>query len=244
MELETHIVAVPSAQSRIISTKAKSFQIRAAFTARRKCRRCPYCRALQRCSMTLQADTLDLIAVLRVGDNQAVDQAATILFDRYMGRLIALSRKLMSGQLARKVGPEDVAQSAYKSFLLRARAGEFTLGESNDVWKLLAAMVLNKIRQHVHKFSTGKRQLAREVDYADARVLCSREPSPEEAAMLADEVKRLLQELPERHRRVAVLFLQGYSAAEISSETHYSPERVRQITRDIRRQQERRFHAS
>ena len=60
-----------------------------------------------------------LMARLRAGE----DAAAREVFERFAGRLVALARRRCNRLLARKVDPEDVVQSAYKSFFVRHRAG-------------------------------------------------------------------------------------------------------------------------
>ena len=50
----------------------------------------------------------------REGDQQA----ANLLFRRYSERLIALVRCHLSEKLARRLDPEDVVQSAYRSFFV------------------------------------------------------------------------------------------------------------------------------
>jgi RNA polymerase sigma-70 factor (ECF subfamily) len=51
---------------------------------------------------------------------QKGDQAAAAgLFRRYVDRLIALARSRLRGAMAGRVDPEDVVQSAYRSFFCR-----------------------------------------------------------------------------------------------------------------------------
>ena len=59
-----------------------------------------------------------LLERIREGD----EQAATELFDRYVDRLIELARSRLSPKLARRLDPEDVVQSACRSFFRLARA--------------------------------------------------------------------------------------------------------------------------
>src|SRR5690242_9456367 len=53
----------------------------------------------------------DLMARLRAGD----DAAAAALFQRFATRLIALARGRLDGLVRRKVDPEDVVQSVFRS---------------------------------------------------------------------------------------------------------------------------------
>ncbi len=48
-------------------------------------------------------------------------EAATAIFERYVERLLALARTRLGARLRRRVDPEDVVQSAYRSFFLHAQ---------------------------------------------------------------------------------------------------------------------------
>jgi RNA polymerase sigma-70 factor (ECF subfamily) len=176
---------------------------------------------------------MELLEAYLRGDQQA----ATTLFERYAERLFTLARGLMSHRLAQKVGPEDVVQSAYGSFFHRARAGQFTLQHRGDLWHLLVTITLNKVRRQVEHFHAGKRALDREQTVPKDLALLAREPAPEEAALLADELEHLFRSLPARHRRIVELRLQGRPVAEIATETHYTETRVRQVLAQVEQQQ-------
>ena len=70
-----------------------------------------------------------LLARWRDGDQQA----AAELVQRFTGRLLALARGQLSDKLARRVDPEDVVQSAYRSFFAGARADRYVLQRSGDL---------------------------------------------------------------------------------------------------------------
>jgi RNA polymerase sigma-70 factor (ECF subfamily) len=184
--------------------------------------------------------SVDLLAAYLRGDQEA----AAVLFARYAERLLALARGQMSQRLAQKVGPEDVVQSAYGSFFHRARAGQFTLRQSGDLWNLLVAITVNKVRRQVERFHAGKRALDREEGLPDDLAVLAREPSPEDAALLADELEQLFHHLPARHRRIVELRLQGRSVAEIADETHYTETRVRQVLAQVEGRQREREQAT
>jgi DNA-directed RNA polymerase specialized sigma24 family protein len=76
----------------------------------------------------------ELLARWRAGDERAEDE----LFARYTSRLIELARRRLSAKLGRRLDPEDVVQSAYRSFCASARADRYTLRGSGDLWRLLA----------------------------------------------------------------------------------------------------------
>jgi RNA polymerase sigma-70 factor (ECF subfamily) len=83
----------------------------------------------------------ELLRKYELGDLAAARQ----IHDRYAERLIAVARRLLSDKLAARIDPEDVVQSAYRSFFLRARDGQYVVRESGDLWRLLIA-----ITRHCH----------------------------------------------------------------------------------------------
>jgi RNA polymerase sigma-70 factor (ECF subfamily) len=66
----------------------------------------------------------------------------------------------------------------------------------------------------------------------------SREPTPEEATVLAETVEQLLRDLPESERPVLELSLQGYSAREISQQLGRAERSVRRLREQVRRKLE------
>src|SRR5947207_2907127 len=71
-------------------------------------------------------------------------------------------RKLVGRQRAR-IEAEDVVLSAFRTFLRRARLGEFKLPDSNSLWRLLCAITLTKVREHLRFHLRQKRGLDRDV---------------------------------------------------------------------------------
>src|SRR3954466_2773185 len=99
-----------------------------------------------------------LMARLRSGE----DAAAREVFERFAGRLVALSRGRLSRLLARKVDPEDVVQSAFKSFFVRHRAGKLDVGDGDGLWNLLTLITLRKVADRAEYFQAERRDAARE----------------------------------------------------------------------------------
>ena len=163
------------------------------------------------------------------------DEAADVIFARYMGRLTRLARSRLCARLAARVEPEDVVLSAYRSFFVRARAGEFALVRGGDLWRLLAAIALHKVRrQHALHFA-ARRTVTRE---AKARPLVvdgplavaeAHEPGPDEAAALAEELELCLAALPADQRRVVELRLSGTEVDRIASDIGRTERTVRRI---------------
>src|SRR3954469_15180744 len=100
-----------------------------------------------------------LMIRLRSGE----DAAAREVFERFAGRLVALARGRFSRLLARKVDPEDVVQSAFKSFFVRHREGKLDVGDYGGLWNLLTFITLRKCADRAEYFLAERRDAAREV---------------------------------------------------------------------------------
>jgi RNA polymerase sigma factor (sigma-70 family) len=165
--------------------------------------------------------------------------AAREVFRRFTAQLIALTRRRFAPAFRCKVDPEDVVQSAYKSFFLRYGDGRMEVDNWSGLWGLLTLITLRKCSERVAYHRAGCRDLAREAtapagdeDGAPWREVAGREPTPLEAAELGETVERLLADLNEGDRPVIELSLQGYTVREIS-------QRLDRVERTVRRTRER-----
>jgi RNA polymerase sigma factor (sigma-70 family) len=184
-------------------------------------------------------ESAELLARWREGEQQA----ATELVERFTERLLALARSQLSEKLARRIDPEDVVQSAYRSFFVAARADRYELRRKGDLWQLLAAITMHKLHHQVARHTAGKRALHREEVLGDTGSLRGREtelmartPTPLEAAALVDELEFALRQLSPLHRQIVEMRLQGYSLQEIASATDRSERRVRWVLEQLKGQ--------
>lgn len=162
----------------------------------------------------------DLAARLRAGDTAAVAG----IHQRFAQRLIALARTRMDKSLQPKLDPEDVLQSVFCSLVTRHADGRVDLYNWDSLWSLLVVMTLRKCKGQVKFFHREARDVRRENEPAPESPLSgygwealAREPTPLEAAELADTLESLMQRLTPRERAVATLRLQGHSVLEISA---------------------------
>jgi hypothetical protein len=96
-----------------------------------------------------------LIEGLRGGEQQAV----VAFFNHYGPMLERLVERNLARGLRRRLGPEDVVQSACRTFLRRAEAGEFEITDSDSLWRLLCAIALTKVRQQARFHAQQKRNI-------------------------------------------------------------------------------------
>jgi RNA polymerase sigma-70 factor (ECF subfamily) len=179
---------------------------------------------------------VDWMARLQAGD----PDAAREVFNRFAQRLIALARVRLDARLRQKVDPEDVLQSVFRSFFTRHAEGQFDLDGWGGLWGLLVVMTLRRCGRRVEYFRTAGRDLFREVappapgDSATAWEGLSREPAPEEQAMLGELVEGLLSGLGGRDRKILELALRGEDARTISAEVGCSERTVQRVLERVR----------
>jgi RNA polymerase sigma-70 factor (ECF subfamily) len=190
--------------------------------------------------MSVKDSFVALMDRLRAGD----DDAAREVFERYTRQLVALTRRQVKQQLAHKVEPEDVVQSAFKSFFVRQREGKLEARSWQSLWGLLTMITLRKCADRINYVQAQRRDAARERGTAEGdvelwREAVDREPLPEEAAVLAETLEELYRSLDEEERPILELSLQGYSAAEISELLGRAQRSVRRLRERIRKRLER-----
>jgi hypothetical protein len=122
------------------------------------------------------------------------DDAARHVWDRFFHRLVALAKQQLQRRSWGGVDEEDVALSALDSFIARRGDGAYPqLGSRDDVWKLLAVITrrkaLNVMRQEMAMRRGGGQQVRQDFDLLTA---FRTEPTPDQAAEVLDEARRLL----------------------------------------------------
>lgn len=178
---------------------------------------------------------------LRAGD----DDAAQTLFDRFSQQLIALALRHIHGGLRRRVEPEDVVQSAYKSFFVRYGEGHVELVNWNSLWGLLTLITVRKCAERAAFHHAERRDAAREVSAPPGEEAApwleafGREPTPLEAAELTEAVERLFAGLDEDERPILEMSLQGYTVREIGERLGRAERTVRRLREGIRHRLER-----
>ena len=170
------------------------------------------------------------IASMKAGDLAA----AQPLWERYFARIVVLAQARLrtSGRRGRDAASdeEDAALSAFDSLCAGLARGQFPqLADRDDLWRLLVVITTRKVqaqsrRQLRQKRGGGKVQPACDVDEPDsdddllARAVGS-EPTPEFAAMVAEEYRLLIARLDDDVlRKVAVLRMEGFTTDAVADQ--------------------------
>lgn len=169
------------------------------------------------------------IADLKDGDRQAVQP----LWERYFTRMANLARARLRAVRVKDAAQdeEDAALSAFDSLCAGLARGQFPdLSDRDDLWRLLVVITSRKVLVQARRQLRQKRgggnvrpasDLADGSDLDDDDLLVrvvSNEPTPEFAATVAEEYRRLLDRLGnDGLRKVAVLRMEGATGEEIAA---------------------------
>lgn len=172
------------------------------------------------------------------------DAAAQELLGRFARQLGTLAMRHLNGGFRHKVDPDDVVQSAYKSFFVRYGARNLDVANWNSLWGLLALITVRKCAERAAYHRAECRDATREVgqqrdEAAPWMEPAGREPTPLEAAVLGEAVERLLHGLDEEDRAIVELSLQGYTTREIGDRLGRAERTVRLLREGVRHRLER-----
>ena len=175
---------------------------------------------------------------LKAGD----EEAARLLWERYFRRLVSLASGKLSRAGKQLAADEDVASSVFKSLCLGAERGRFPeLRDRENLWPLLVVLTSRKAGRHWRnenrlKRGGGRVQNASGDGDADevARALDT-EPTPAEAAEMAESCARLLGSLDDELRAIALGKLEGYTNHEIAQRESLALRSVERKLQLIRR---------
>jgi DNA-directed RNA polymerase specialized sigma24 family protein len=159
------------------------------------------------------------IAHLKAGGRDA----ARPLWEAYFHRLVALARARLRNAPRQAADEEDVALAAFDSFYRRAEQGRFPrLEDRNDLWQLLFVLTVRKAvdlaRREARRPGVAWGRSLWERAELNLDLVLGTEPSPEFAAQVADECRRLLDVLGDDVlRSLAVWKMEGQTNAAIAA---------------------------
>ncbi len=177
------------------------------------------------------------VDALRAGDQEAARQ----LWQRYFQSLVRLARSKLQARAA--ADEEDVALSAFDTLCDGMAQGMFPdIADRDDLWRILVIIAARKASHQNRRESRQKCGGGRvrhegdlvagsEPEGEGLAEIVGAEPSPEFAAMVADEFARRLRRLPDESlRQVALLKMEGYRNEEIAARLGFG---LRTITRRL-----------
>jgi RNA polymerase sigma factor (sigma-70 family) len=148
------------------------------------------------------------------------ESVAAEVVARFAGRLAALVRGRLAPQLRGALSASDVVQEALHSFFRQERERPFALAGEEGLWSLLVRITLNKQSKMVRdltRLKRGEGKVGPLPEEGSEALPADDGPTPEEAAVCADAVRRLLEGLGETDQALCLLLLDGCSGREVAA---------------------------
>lgn len=172
---------------------------------------------------------------LRAGDPQIVSE----FYKRHMPALRAIADKHIASGMQRRVAASDVVQSVFKSFFRGAEAGRFQFEDSENLWSLMCAITLTKVREQIRYHRRERRDVYRETQSGSSatdapeadglQLLSGGEVAPEVAVEFSDQFEKLMASLDEEEQKVLSMKMEDCTNEEIADAIGISERTVRRI---------------
>jgi RNA polymerase sigma-70 factor (ECF subfamily) len=163
------------------------------------------------------------------------------IVNQYAERLLRVAQQRLGDQLRAKVSPEDVVQSAFKSFYRRQDEFSFESDGADGIWSLLVVITVRKCCNWAEVFGAKKRSAQRErsmhADQDNERdriEIAGKEPTPEEAVQLVELTEQLFALLDPRHQQIISLRMQGYELEEIAEQVQSSRRTIARVVAETK----------
>ncbi|MCG8653603.1 MAG: ECF-type sigma factor [Pirellulales bacterium] len=187
----------------------------------------------------------ELLDQVRAGDEKATGQ----LWEEYFQRLVRIAAKRLPNNLRRVGDEEDIALSAFHSFIAGVRRDQFPdLSGPDNLWGLLITLTGRKVHAHLRHQTRQKRgggNVRGESVFIDPKGdsrgsgiagVTGDSAAPDLHAELAEACDGLLDQLPdEQLRQIAVMRMDGYLVDEIAEKLELSKRAVERRLQLIRR---------
>lgn len=191
----------------------------------------------------LESELLDLGQTPPNSDHELLEafrkgqmDASTRLYMKYADRLIGMTARKSSAELAAKVEPEDIVQSVFRTFFRRVENGQYDVPEGEDIWKLLMVITLNKIRAVVAHNRAAKRDMRRTRSEALMEDALAQASDRDEMALatLQIVIDELLADQIEVNRLIIRQRIEGYDILEIAENVNRSKRTVERVLQEFR----------
>lgn len=187
----------------------------------------------------------ELLAAVRDGD----EDATTTLWENYFQQLVRIAAKRLPGNLKRTGDEEDVALSAFNSFIAGIRRDQFSdLSGPDNLWGLLITLTSRKVNAHLRHQTRLKRGGG---DVRGESVFIRPDGNGRGAGIgevsgdhmtadlrseLAEACDVLLDQLPdEQLKQIAVMRMDGFLVDEIATRLEISKRAVERRLQLIRK---------
>jgi RNA polymerase sigma-70 factor (ECF subfamily) len=169
-----------------------------------------------------------LLARVRRGD----DDAATRLYYKYVRQLQSVVRQKLPGEVVSRIEPEDIVQSAFRSFFRRAGAGSYDVPEGGQLWKLLLTIALNKARNALAHHRAAKRDVGKSVAQHDLHPPVAADETARK--FLEMVIEEFTCHLEPSQRQIIEMRIAGLEVAEIAEQTGRAKRSVERVLQGFR----------
>ncbi len=170
------------------------------------------------------------------------EQVTTEFWNLFGARIRALADNNLTGNLHRRVEPDEIANSACRTFLRRAKSGQFELPDSESLWRLMCTITLAKTSAYARYHLAQKRGVQRESSSqagssALARPvvesLASKNPSQEEIVDFQDQFLYLMDSFDSESQQIVQLKLEQHTNAHIAEQMGCAERTVRRKIKQV-----------
>jgi RNA polymerase sigma factor (sigma-70 family) len=170
-----------------------------------------------------------LVRYIRAGDQAAADA----LYKRYAHRIRRLVKAACPTTFAGRFDPDDVVQSVFRVVYKQIAAHKYEVPADGDLWRLLAVLAANKLRDHIRHHRTAKRSVYKTAggDDPDRTPARANEAAEAHLRLAVDEY---LAGLSEADRKVVAARLLGHTVNEIAADTGRAVRTVERVLRQAR----------
>jgi DNA-directed RNA polymerase specialized sigma24 family protein len=180
--------------------------------------------------MNMNSSVTDWIHQLRDGHNSACDK----LWPFYLQRLTSLISQKLEFSRTEISDEEDVLIDTCEVCFRKIKEGSYpNISSRQDLWRLLTKIATRKSIDQIRRSRKGVDRLRQDAthlfqtgdssfEFNSINSLPGPEPTPELAAMVADESRYRLSQLPNKMVEVVKLRLQGFTIKEITEKTDVS----------------------
>ena len=171
-----------------------------------------------------------LLAGYTKGSTSESFDASLKIHARYQNRLILLAKKRLLGVLKSKIDPDDIAQEVFAAFFAMADQNEVRWKERGDLWRLLAGIAINKVKQQFEHYSTLKRDASAESQLPET----TSQIGDRDVIELTELVEHVLESEKPLSTTVLNMRLAGFSFEEIAQQVGRSTRTIRRLLESLK----------